>query len=156
MTPEPLLAPFTDKGKEVSLGFCLELIPELKTNNRWNNSGPTGTGFVTGAAGIGHTACGHLKVSAKRAVTIAWLKDRLHRRWRPGFKTETVGLSRGFVAPEERLGGNRGVGWGVRLEWVRWEEGLGLETGSLLCLGRDPGAPEGAKWASEKDCPGFG
>jgi len=28
---EPLLAPFNDKGKEVSTGFFLELIPGLKT-----------------------------------------------------------------------------------------------------------------------------
>ena len=31
MTPEPLLAPFTDKGKEVSPGILPELILELKT-----------------------------------------------------------------------------------------------------------------------------
>ena len=31
MTPEPLLAPFTEKGKEVSSRFFLELTPELKT-----------------------------------------------------------------------------------------------------------------------------
>jgi len=31
MMLEPLLAPFTDKGKEVSTGFFLELIPGLKT-----------------------------------------------------------------------------------------------------------------------------
>ena len=31
MTPEPLLTPFTDKGKEVSPGILPEFIPELKT-----------------------------------------------------------------------------------------------------------------------------
>jgi len=41
MTLEKLLAPFTDKGKQVSSSLSLELIPELKTEtertarNQW-------------------------------------------------------------------------------------------------------------------------
>ena len=59
------------------------------------------------------------------------------------------------MAPEEKLGRSGRVGWGVGLEWVRWEEGSGLETGGLLHPGGDPGAPKGAKWAAEKDSPRF-
>jgi len=43
MTPEPLLAPFTDKGKEVSPGILPELILELKTETggtAWDQWGP--------------------------------------------------------------------------------------------------------------------
>ena len=31
----------------------------------------------------------------------------------------------------------------------------GVETSGFLCLGGDPGAPEGEKWVLEKDCPKF-
>src|SRR5882724_10001684 len=42
MTPELLLAPFSDKGKEVSLGFCLELILGLKTEKQVEQLGTNG------------------------------------------------------------------------------------------------------------------
>ena len=42
------------------------------------------------------------------------------------------------------------------MEWAGWKEGLGLETRSVSSLGRDPGAPKGAKWILEEDCPELG
>jgi len=99
-----LLAPFTNKGKEVSLGFCLELILELKTENRWNNLGPTGTGFVTGAAGIGHVACGHWKGSVKRAATIAQLKSWFAPSTGTGCPSGNGGIDQRDCGPGRRVG----------------------------------------------------
>jgi len=63
--------------------------------------------------------------------------------------------SGGITASEENPDRSRRVRCGVRLEWVGGKEKLGLETGSLLCLGRDPGAPKGAKWALKRIAQGL-
>jgi len=47
-----------------------------------------GTGFVTGADGIGLTACGRLKVFAKKVVINVRAKRSLHCRWGLGFEME--------------------------------------------------------------------
>jgi len=54
MTPEPLLAPFTDKVKEVSF-FFLGICSGTETRNRRSNPGPMGSSPATGANGTGHT-----------------------------------------------------------------------------------------------------
>jgi len=104
MTLEPLLAPFTNKGKEVSLGFCLELILELKTENRWNNSGPTGTGLVTGATGIGHTACGCLKVFAKKVAINVRAKRSSALSMGSGFRNGSGGNAQKDHGPGRKAG----------------------------------------------------
>ena len=79
-------------------------------------------------------------------------KIGLHHHRDPGLQLEMAGQvrSRRVTAKEEEPGGGR-VGCGVSKEWD-W----GLETGSLLCLGGNPGAPKGAEWILEKDCPELG
>jgi len=75
----------------------------------------------------------------QKAQKLVCTIDRTGVQWKWRDRPEDCG-------PEEESGGSRGVGWGVRLEWVGWKKGPGLETGSFLCPGRDPGAPKGAKW----------
>ena len=72
MTPEPLLAPFTDKGKEVSNLF-LSVCSGTENQNRKSTPGPTWIGPVTGSNSTGYTVSGHLRVYARRAATSAWL-----------------------------------------------------------------------------------
>jgi len=57
---------------------------------------------------------------------------------------------RGVTAQEEELGRGRVI-CRIGREWD-W----GLETGSLLCLGGDYGAPKAAEWVSEEDSPEIG
>ena len=73
MTPEPLLVPFTDKGKEVSVSFSVYVL-ELKTANRWNIPGPMEIGPATSAIGTGCIASGHLRAYARRAATNVQLR----------------------------------------------------------------------------------
>src|SRR5882724_1329897 len=56
MMPEPLLAPFTDKGKEVSAGVHLSFDNGAEIRNRWTSPGPMGIVPVISADGIGCTA----------------------------------------------------------------------------------------------------
>ena len=65
----------------------------------------------------------------------------LHSGWGLGFQSETAGSveSSGVAAQEEELGGGS-----VRCR-VGKEQDWGVETGSFLSLGGDPGAPQGAK-----------
>src|SRR5882724_5577215 len=44
MTPEPLLAPFTNKGKEVSAWVHLSFDNGTEIRNRWTSPGPMGIG----------------------------------------------------------------------------------------------------------------
>ena len=128
---------------------------ELKTETGreiWNQWGP-GLRLVPAASVILPLAAGGCP--PKELGPVHGSKDRLHCRWGPGVETEAVGSPRGIAASEEEQGGSGGVGCRVRLEWFGWEEGPGLEIGSLLRLGRALGAPKGAKWAFEEDCPGF-
>jgi len=62
LIPEPLLAPFTDKGKQVSFIVSSGLILETENQKRWS-PGPMGTGCVISASNTPHTASGLQKVS---------------------------------------------------------------------------------------------
>ena len=73
MTPEPLLVPFMDKGKEVSFLF-LGICSGTENQNRRSNLGPMGSGPATSANGTSHTASGCLRAYARRAVINAQLK----------------------------------------------------------------------------------
>jgi len=108
MTPELLLAPFTDKGKEVSTGCFLELILELKTETgraAWDKWGPD-VWPVPAAPFL--TVSGHWRVSDRRAVISAqpW---RLYA-WSQGF---------GFQSEMTGSGRSRGL-WPERKAGWRW------------------------------------
>jgi len=67
--------------------------------------------------------------------------DHLYHWQDLGFQLETVGsVGRSWVVAQEKEPGRGRVRWGVGKEWD-W----GVETRSFLCLGRDPGAPQGVK-----------
>jgi len=73
-----------------------------ENQNRWNNSGPMGTGFVTGATGISHTACGHQKVSAKRAATIVQLRKSFALLMGTGLQTGNGGIIQRDCGPRRK------------------------------------------------------
>ena len=84
---------------------------------------------------------------------LCWVEVGLCGQQGAGVEKEAVG-AQGEVGTEvEKDVGGGGVRHRVGVEWVGWVEGLGLETGSLLHLGGDSGAPEGEKWALEKAFP---
>ena len=74
MMPEPLLAPFTDKGQEVSTGVNSGVDTGTENQNRWTNPGPMEIGPATGASGISSTVSGHLRAYTRKVVTIARVK----------------------------------------------------------------------------------
>ena len=107
MMLEKLLAPFTNKGKQVSLEFSED---ETGTEicNRKNGRGPTGTGFATDVRDTCSTACGCQKGCIKNPVTTVQ-----PRRWSApspgfGFPTGNGGISqeRGCT-PEKEPGRGR-------------------------------------------------
>ena len=77
MTPKRLLAPFTNKRKEVSSESSGS---ETRTEDqdRERNLGQMGTGSATGANGTCSTVCGHLKVDDKSPVTTVRAKNGLY------------------------------------------------------------------------------
>ena len=114
-----------------------------------------GPGFVTGAGSIGPTASGHLRASSRRAAINVWLKKLCALSTVSGCQTRNSGI--GWMQRGRGLEKKAGGMWNQMqsLSGVGWVEGkLGLETGSLLHLGGDQGAPKGAEWALEKDLPG--
>ena len=73
MTPERLLAPFTDKRKEVS-SEASGSETGTEDQDRERNLGQRGTGLATGANGTCNTVCGHPKVDDKSPVTTVGAK----------------------------------------------------------------------------------
>src|SRR5882724_1091306 len=69
MTPEPLLAPFTEKGKEVSSSILSRVDTGTENRKQVEQPGTNGEGPVTGAFGTGLTASGDRKVFARNPVT---------------------------------------------------------------------------------------
>src|SRR5882724_8895541 len=156
MTLEPLLAPFTEKGKQVStrsFGMILEL--KTETGRAAGDQWGAVLQLVPLAQVLLHLATGRCLPEVLQPMCSA--ENHVHSHGDVGLQSEMMGSlrSRRIMAPEEKPDRSRRVGCGVRLEWVGWKERPGLETGSLIRLGRDPGAPKGAKWAFEEDCPGF-
>ena len=94
MMPEPLLVPFTDKGKEVSpvfLGVC----SRTENWNRKSSPGPMGISPVNSANGTGCTASGCLRVYARRAATTVQLKKSSAWSRVSGSQTGSRGISQG-------------------------------------------------------------
>src|SRR5882724_4968707 len=115
MIPEPLLVPFTDKGKEVSTLF-LGICSGTENWNRRSNLGPMGNSPATGANGTSHTASGHLKAYARRAVINAQLKKLVAQSTASRFRTGTRGTSQ----KQRGRGHRRGVGWKLRSQMRIW------------------------------------
>ena len=106
MTPEPLLAPFTEKGKEVSSRILSGIDTGTENRNRWSNLGPMGSGPATSAIGTGPTASGHWKVFARSPAT-----NVRHRRlcaWSQGCGSP-IGNNRTAQEPKDH-GPGRKVG----------------------------------------------
>ena len=123
MRPEPLLAPFTDRGKEVSTGIVPGFDTGTNTENRWTIQGPTGIGPATSASGIGCIASGRLGVCTRRAATSARLRRAPAQLLESRSQTGSSGIG-------QRLG-DRGAGRKARWRWsqrgnlngVGWVEG---------------------------------
>src|SRR5882724_2032077 len=110
MMPELLLAPFTDKGKEVSAGVHLSFDKGTEIRNRWTSPGPMGISPAIGADGIGCTVSGRLRVCARKVVTIVWVKNSCAPLMAFGFR-----IGNGGIGQEQRgRGCGRRVGWRLR------------------------------------------
>ena len=93
MTPEPLLAPFTNKGKEVSAWVHLSFDNGTEIRNRWTSPGPMGISPAIGADGIGCTVSGRLRVCARKVVTIVRVKNSCAPFMALGFQIRNGGIS---------------------------------------------------------------
>ena len=91
MMPEPLLSPFMDKGKEVSL-FFLSICSGTENWNRRSNLGPMGSGPVIGANGTGHTVFGRLRAYIRRAAINAQLKRSYAQSTVSRYQTRSGGI----------------------------------------------------------------
>ena len=106
---------------------------------------------MTGVSSMCSTACGCQKLSGRKAATTVWA-----RRWSAQFEESGSPTRNHRIGQEERgcsLKRKARLRWG----WMLSQKGLGLgvETGSLLHLGGDQGAPKGTKWVFEEDSPKF-
>jgi len=74
---EPLLTPFTIKGKEVSFLF-LSVCSGTENWNRKSNLGPTGSSPATGANGTSCTASGCLRHMPEELRPMCSTEDHVH------------------------------------------------------------------------------
>ena len=110
MTPEPLLAPFTDKGKEVSTG----VVPGFDTGTNTETGGPFGDQRGSVLKPVPELCLAAQRCTPEELRPVRGSKDPLHSRRSPGLKPEAVGQVRGWgiAAPEEKPGGG-GVRGGI-------------------------------------------
>jgi len=103
--PEKLMAPFTDKGKQVSFKFSGD---ETGTEicNRRNSLGPMGTGYATSVSGTHSTACGHPKAFGRKAVTTVQA-----RRWSAQLEEFRFPSRNSGIGQERGRSPRRRAGW---------------------------------------------
>ena len=90
--PERLLAPCTNKGKEVSLESSGSKTG-TEDQDREKNPGQMGTGSVTGANGMLSTVCGHPKVGNRSRVTTVWARKWSAQSEESRFQNGNSGIS---------------------------------------------------------------
>ena len=122
MTPERLLAPFADKGKQVS-SSCLGVDTGTENQNREHRLEPMGTGFVTSVRDMCSTACGCQKGTGRSPATTVQ-----PRRWSALSGAFRFPTGNGGIGQEEKGHGQRRRGrwrWSQRLS----QKGVGLGVG---------------------------
>jgi len=126
MALEPLLAPFTDKGKEVCSRFFWNWYWDWKTETGravWDQWKPDVWPVQT-APFLLHLAT--RGCPSKKLQSVCSPEACLHGRRGSGFQSEMAGLggSRGVTASEKEAGWGR-VWCRVWVEWVGWKENWG-------------------------------